>query len=46
MEITCILLENGQYFLVTKVGDLVTLKVPIPALIAQQLLAAGFPECS
>ena len=42
--VTCILQEGNAYFLVTKVDDVITLKVPITA--GEFILALGVPRCS
>ncbi|EEN03321.1 hypothetical protein bthur0014_19790 [Bacillus thuringiensis IBL 4222] len=44
--VTCILQEGNAYFLVTKVDDVITLKVPITAGVAGLFLALGVPRCS
>ncbi|EMA6343070.1 exosporium protein G [Bacillus cytotoxicus] len=44
--VTCILEENGAFFLVTKVDDVITLKVPITESLANLFLALGVPRCS
>lgn len=46
LEVICIDEVNGQFFLVTKVGDLVTLRLPINAEIAEALLKIGIPRCT
>ena len=43
--VTCILQEGNAYFLVTKVDDVITLKVPITG-VAGLFLALGVPRCS
>lgn len=44
--VTCILHEGNAFFLVTKVDDVITLKVPITAGVAGLFLALGVPRCS
>ncbi|MEN1935884.1 exosporium protein G [Paenibacillus sp. 102] len=43
--VKCILEENGAFFLVTKVDDVITLKIPITANLAALFLALGVPRC-
>ncbi|OTY14252.1 exosporium protein G [Bacillus mycoides] len=44
--VNCVLQEGNTYFLVTKVDDVITLKVPITAGVAGLFLALGVPRCS
>ncbi|ABS21915.1 exosporium protein G [Bacillus cytotoxicus] len=46
LVVLCVLEENGEFFLVTKVDDLITLKVPILESFAEFLLAIGASRCS
>ncbi|WP_459503875.1 exosporium protein G [Bacillus sp. C1] len=44
--VTCVLQEGDNFFLVTKVDDTITFKVPITASLAALFLALGVPTCS
>ncbi|MFJ8453590.1 exosporium protein ExsG [Bacillus paramycoides] len=44
--VNCVLQEGNAYFLVMKVDDVITLKVPITAGVAGLFLALGVPKCS
>ncbi|MBT2667680.1 DUF3956 family protein [Bacillus sp. ISL-4] len=45
MQSPCILEVNGQFFLVTEIDDVATLRIRISALLASTLIGLGFPVC-
>ncbi|MDZ3952335.1 exosporium protein G [Bacillus thuringiensis] len=42
----CVLHEGDFYYLVTKIGDIISTKVPITPEFAATLLLLGTPFCS
>ncbi|WP_286177191.1 DUF3956 family protein [Bacillus sp. AFS017274] len=36
---------NGQFFLVTEIDDIATLRIRISSLLASTLIGLGFPIC-
>ncbi|MED1410135.1 MULTISPECIES: exosporium protein ExsG [Bacillus] len=44
--VNCVLQEGNAYFLVTKVDDVITLKVPITEGVSGLFLALGVPKYS
>ncbi|CAH0238346.1 DUF3956 family protein [Peribacillus simplex] len=45
MQSPCILEVNGQFFLVTEIDDIATLRIRISSLLASTLIGLGFPVC-
>ncbi|MFE4708067.1 DUF3956 family protein [Peribacillus simplex] len=45
MQSPCILEVNGQFFLVTEIDDIATLRIRISSLLASTLIGLGFPAC-
>ncbi|AZV60267.1 DUF3956 family protein [Peribacillus frigoritolerans] len=45
MQSTCILEVNGQFFLVTEIDDVATLRIRISSILATTLIGLGFPVC-
>ncbi|MED3996604.1 DUF3956 family protein [Peribacillus frigoritolerans] len=45
MQSPCILEANGQFFLVTEIDDVATLRIRISSILATTLIGLGFPVC-
>ncbi|MDP1421937.1 DUF3956 family protein [Peribacillus simplex] len=45
MQSTCILEVNDQFFLVTEIDDVATLRIRISSLLASTLIGLGIPVC-
>ncbi|MFJ7932585.1 DUF3956 family protein [Peribacillus sp. NPDC096448] len=45
MQSPCILEVNDQFFLVTEIDDVATLRIRISSLLATTLISLGFPVC-
>ncbi|MET1178382.1 exosporium protein G [Peribacillus simplex] len=45
MQSPCILEVDDQFFLVTEIDDVSTLRIRISALLASSLIGLGFPDC-
>ncbi|SIR56969.1 DUF3956 family protein [Peribacillus simplex] len=45
MQSPCILEVDGQFFLVTEIDDVATLRIRISSLLASTLIGLGFPVC-
>ncbi|MDO7486992.1 DUF3956 family protein [Peribacillus sp. NPDC096622] len=45
MQSPCILEVNDQFFLVTEIDDVATLRIRISSQLASALMALGFPVC-
>ncbi|MEF2094691.1 DUF3956 family protein [Bacillus sp. CFBP9009] len=45
MKSPCILEVNSQFFLVTEIDDVATLRIRISSLLATALIGLGFPLC-
>ncbi|MGE7903306.1 DUF3956 family protein [Peribacillus sp. NPDC094092] len=45
MQSPCILEVNGQFFLVTEIDDIATLRIRISSVLASTLIGLGVPVC-